>query len=74
MQQTRKLNLIQHLVELQDYNMIQEMEALTNKTRFEFHSAWLNGKKLKAWKFSQKELIKRGKLVIERKDYPSKTK
>lgn len=38
------------------------------------HSAWLNGKKLKAWKFSQKELIKGGKLVIEMKDYPSKTK
>ena len=37
------------------------------------HSARLNGKKLKSWKFPQKELINGGKLILEMKDYPNKT-
>jgi putative alpha-1,2-mannosidase len=37
------------------------------------HSAKLNGKKLKSWRFPQKELVKGGKLILEMKNYPNKT-
>ena len=36
------------------------------------HSAILNGKKLDTWHFSQKELIKGGKLILEMTDSPNK--
>jgi predicted alpha-1,2-mannosidase len=38
------------------------------------HAVILNGKKLNSWRFPQKELVKGGKIVLEMKNYPNKTK
>ena len=38
------------------------------------HSAMLNGAKLNSWRFPQQELVKGGKIVLEMKNFPNKTK
>jgi predicted alpha-1,2-mannosidase len=48
-----------------------EAKNASRENRY-IHSAKLNGKKLKTWRFPQKDLIKGGKLIFEMKNTPNK--